>query len=43
MGIRMSDDLRKRLKRWSAAQKDKPTASEATRRLLVLALTATGF
>lgn len=43
VGIVMAGDMRKRLKRWAAAQDDKPKQSEAARRLLDLALTAAGY
>lgn len=42
MGVVTTGEMRKRIKRWAAAQADKPKQSEAARRLLDLALTAAG-
>jgi hypothetical protein len=43
IGIVTTGDLRKRIAKWAAKQSDKPTQSEAARRLLNLALTSAGY
>jgi hypothetical protein len=39
-GIRLSNETRAAVKRWAASQRDKPTFSEAVRRLIDVGLKA---